>query len=82
MHASEIRSCRTIHTASIYIYIYVYQFYASTMAREARAMQCVYCKAVQPSGHACPDGWWYCDACWDCWQPWLDDTFYSGAPLF
>ena len=47
--------------------------HACTMARGARAMQCAYCKAFQPSGEVCPDGWWYCDACWDWWQRWLDD---------
>ena len=57
-------------------------------AREAIyiiAMQCAYCKAVQPSGHACPDGWWYCNACWDMWQRWWEQwmhtvvTWVSGA---
>ena len=47
--------------------------HACTMAPGARAMQCAYCKAFQPSGEVCPDGWWYCDACWDWWQRWLDD---------
>ena len=26
MHASEIRSCRQIYTASIYIYIFIYMY--------------------------------------------------------
>ena len=84
MHASEIRSCRQIYTASIYIYICIsiVCMHVPYGPRSYRAMQCAYCKAFQPSGEACPDGWWYCDACWDWWQRWLDDTFATGAPLF
>ena len=40
-----------LHHFSLSIYICIYQLYACTMAREARAMQCAYWKAVQPKTH-------------------------------
>ena len=79
-----------LHRFYIYIYIYLYMYISivcmyHAWAREAIAMQqCAYCRAVQPSGHECPDGWWYCNACWDMWQRWWEQwmqtvvTWISG----
>jgi len=33
-------------------------------------VRCDYCKCVRLDGRECPEGWWYCDGCWQMWDAW------------
>ena len=63
MHASEIRSCRQIYTASIYIYIYMYINCLHVPCMGSRSYIAIYIYAAMcllqggPTVWACVPGW-------------------------